>query len=138
MRNAGFLEFVTGDDEAVASVKRNRVLLRVEDNAAMPLFAGTFDKRRQQCSTDAAAAPRRQHRHAPDVAIGQKTPASNRIPIAVTRERVRAKRIDIVPLQCFRSALLDDENGPADCTERVAIARPIGQSQRKLGRPVYA
>src|SRR5881394_280659 len=105
MRNAGFLEFVTGDDEAVASVKRNRVLLRVEDSAAMPLFAGTFDKRRQECSTDAAAAPRRQHRMRP--MWPQKAPASNRIPIAVTRERVRAKRIDIVPLQCFRNALLD-------------------------------
>ena len=72
------------------------------------------------------------------MAIGQETSASDWIPIAVTRERVRAERIDIVPLERFGNALLDNENGPADCTERVAIARPIGQSERKLGRPVHA
>ena len=72
------------------------------------------------------------------MAIGQKSSASDRIPVAVMRERVRAQWIDNVPLERFGNALLDDENGPADCTERIAVVRPIGQSPRKLGRHAHA
>ena len=46
MRNAGFLEFVPGDDEAVARVKRNRILLRVEDCAAMTFFVRKVNEQR--------------------------------------------------------------------------------------------
>jgi hypothetical protein len=72
------------------------------------------------------------------MAIGQKTSASDRMPVAIRCENMFAERINLVPLECFRNALLDDENGPADCTKCVAIVGPIGQSQRKLGHPVHA
>ena len=72
------------------------------------------------------------------MAIGQKTSASDRMPIAIRCESMFAERFNLVPLERFGNALLDDENGPADCTERVAIVRPIGQSQRELGRRAHA
>ena len=138
MGDAGLLEFIPGDDEAVAGIKRHRVLLRIEDRAPMPSFAGQFDEQCEQRGTDAAPSPWPQHRDAPDMAIGQQSSASDRIPVPVRRERMRAKRIDSVPLERLGNPLLDDENASADCTERAAIARPIGQSQRELGRRAHA
>jgi len=114
MRDAGLLEFIAGDDEAVAGIKRHRVFLRIEDRTPMPSFAGQFDEQCKERGTDAATAQWPQHRHAPDMAVGQKPPASDRIPIAIARERVRAERIDIVPLENFGNALLDDENARPD------------------------
>ena len=108
MRDAGLLEFIAADDEAVACIKRHRVFLRIENRTPMPSFAGQFDEQRQYRGTDAAPAPWPQHGHAPDMAIGQKSSASDRIPVAVIRERVRAERIDSVPLERFGNALLDD------------------------------
>jgi hypothetical protein len=79
-----------------------------------------------------------QHRHAPDMGVGQKASASDWIRIAVKRKRVRADKVDIVPFKRFGNALLDDENGRADCAKRVAIVGPIRQSQRKFGRRAHA
>jgi hypothetical protein len=46
MRDAGLLEFSADDDKTVAFIKRDRVLLRIEDCPAMPFFAGPFDEQR--------------------------------------------------------------------------------------------
>jgi hypothetical protein len=68
-----------------------------------------FQQRLQQRTPDALAAVLSQHRHAPDVSVGQQASGADNLPDAVARQDMPTEGIEFVPLHGQRNTLLLDE-----------------------------
>ncbi len=113
VRNAGLEVFAAMRIEAVGAVERHRVRLRREHDAGVPLAQRRLQQRREHRAAQALSAALLEHRHAPDMAVGQQAPGGDdhaRVP----GQRVKARGVLVVELDVARHALLLDEHGEAD------------------------
>ena len=62
------------------------------------------------------------------MAVGQQSSATDRIPIAVERERMQRLRVGVVPFEHFGNALFDHEYGAPDISQCIAVTAPIRAS----------
>src|SRR6187431_1550736 len=78
VRDAGVVEDLAADREAVRLVERDRVGLRVEPRDRVAALARERDEMLEQRAADAALAPRLDDGEAPDVTVGKQAPAADR------------------------------------------------------------
>jgi rhamnose utilization protein RhaD (predicted bifunctional aldolase and dehydrogenase) len=130
--NAGLEKFLALRLEAVAGVEPERMRLGVQDDAIMPGLAGHHQQFRQERTSHPVPAPCGEHGHAPDVAVGQQAAGANRLSVARRCQHVQAERIELVPLERERHALLADEDVEPHLLQARSIFRPQGAAQRKV------
>ena len=99
--------------EAVRAIERQCMRLRRKHGLAVPAGARFIDQAREDQPADAAAAPRLQHRHAPDVPVGQQPRGPHGFPI-LQSQGVNRIAVHLVELDLPRHALFLDEHGKAD------------------------
>ena len=75
--------------------------------------ARLVDQGLQQGRADALAPPARQHRHPPDVTVGQQAAGAHRLAVN-QRQRVARQRVELVELHLGRHLLLLHEHLEAD------------------------
>jgi hypothetical protein len=121
--NPGLEVFIAFGNEAVRAIERHGMHLRRKGDLGVPFFRGCFDQFVENRGADAAAAPRLEHRHAPDMAIGQQPARGHRFSLH-KHYCVKRERIVLVELDLARHALLFHEHGEADRRGMRARLRP--------------
>ncbi len=94
------------------------------------------DRLAQQHATDSPPAPRLQHCHATDPAVGQDPSRADGFAAGrIDRQQMRGGGVIVVPLQRFRHLLFDDEHRPPDPAQPGMIGRivPVGASDGDRG-----
>ncbi len=114
VQDIGVLEHLALGLEALLAVELGRLQLRREHDFLVPLLARLLDERVQDQRADALPAPLLDHRHAPDVPVGQEAARADRLAGIVERNRVGALNVLVVELDAGRNVLLADEDGEAD------------------------
>ena len=97
----------------------------------MAAAARLFHQRLQQQRACVLAAPGFEHRHAPDMAVGQQAGGADRLTVGGMRERVLAMRILVVVLQLQRHALLVHEHRFAYAARLDARLVPVADADGK-------
>ena len=117
MLDPGLHEAVTFGLEPMALVETERRHLRIQPDFGPAAFAGLRDQCQQQRIADPATAPRRAHRHPPDVLVRGQTRGADGGAVQQPRDHVRACRIQRIVLDLDRDALLADEDLVAHCAQ---------------------
>lgn len=112
MRDAHLVEHRTFGNEAGTRIETGCMKLRMQLQCLHAAPPSLIHQRFEQHRSDPAATHVRQHGHAPDVAIGQQSAATDGMTIE-HGQRVHAGRIVFIPFEVFRNPLLDDEYGTA-------------------------
>ncbi len=128
MGNACVHELRARDLKTIAPIEPGRIALCVQAHVRVPALTRLLDQDLQQQRTHALAAPLAQHRHAPDMAIGQQPPRSDRGAIGGKGERMVAPRVVFVQFQFQRHALLAHEHLLAYAARLGAGLVPIAQA----------
>jgi hypothetical protein len=98
MHDAGVEELGSLGREADALVERDRAHLGIQHDLVPGLRMRPLDQALQDRVAHAAPAPVRQHRQAPDRALGGQTPGADRVAVAVARQHVVRDLVERVPL----------------------------------------
>ena len=128
MRNAGLDELGARNLEAETPVEPGSIGLCVQARARMAAVAGLLHQGLQHERTRALAAPLLQHRHAPDVAIGQQATRRHRGAIGGIGKRMVATRVLIIRFKRPRHALFAHEHQLAYAARFGAGLVPVAQA----------
>lgn len=99
--------------EPVRAVKAERMHLGGQQHFPVAALACGLHKAPQERPADASAAPRLHHRHAADVAVGEKATGADGL-VLMKSQSMKALRVHLIHLQLGGHALLLDEYGEAD------------------------
>ena len=136
VRNAGLVKRLADWREAVASVERHRVRLRVQHHFRIAALA------REAMSCSSSAAPTPLPRHPARTATRPMYPSGSSRPQPIARSAsssasdVTALSVDTVPLERLGNRLLDAENVVANRLELRLVGLPVGQRARGTSRRV--
>lgn len=111
MRNAGFLEFAAFGVKAESRVEGAGMHLRVEYGFSHAATLGFRQQRLQHGAPYPNPPIFAQHRHTPDMTVGQKTSGADDLAGSVESQRMARHRIQLVPLHFPWNALLHHEHG---------------------------
>jgi hypothetical protein len=125
VRNTGVEEYVALRREAMHFIEHEGPSLRVKEDLGHAARSCDCNQFTQQGRAYASIPPGAQDGHAADMSVGQQSSSTDCCPLFVLREHVLAIRIDTVPLERERYALLVHEDDLADVPERGLVAFPV-------------
>ena len=118
----------------MAQVETDGIDLRVQFDRIPSPLARESGQRGEHRRADAAPAPLRQHRHAPERVRRGEAPGADRPPVGVAGEHVQAVRILRVEFQFQRYALFAHEHRLAHRAQGVAVGRIVGRIDAETAR----
>jgi len=124
--DSGFQIFLALRAETLALVKTDGRILRMQAQHRLPARSRLLDERAQQSHAYPAAAPGREHGHAPYMRIGQQPSGTDRPALIIVGNGMDAARVAYVQFQRGIYALLPNKDLQADTArvrpERLPIA----------------
>ncbi len=137
MQNARIEEFSAHHLEAEPPVKSDGMRLRAEFYRGVAALAGGRNQFGKQHAADAAAAPRRQYRHATYMTVGQQPSRTDCFAGRRLSEHMQAFPVDVVPFEFFGNVLLPDKHCKADSAQLVMRVTPSDAADPNLWRAIH-
>lgn len=117
--------------ETVLLIEAQGVRLSVQRDFRHSLLRSPTQKFAQDSAPDTTPAPRGQHRHPPDVPVGQQPAGPDRRAVHVFGQHLTATCVRPVPFQSGRNVLLADEDRFPDAPQVFVVALPVSATHAK-------